>query len=300
MSLTVQQQATPLPTGKRLDEVRAGWSSALFMAPGTILMLVLFIVPIVYAFYLAFTNLQLTSPSSDFTGLSNFTRMIGDATFWGSLWTTVVFLLASAVIGQTVVGLALAVLMKSSWWPVRQIVGMIVVFAWILPEVTVAFIWYAFSHSGGTLGAILGSDQSYLITFPLVIVSLANLWRGVAFSMMIFSAGLRSISADALDAASVEGAGAARRFFSVSLPLMRPTIITNFLLVTISNLSTFTLVYVMTQGGPGTATNILPVYIYTVGFTYQSLGYAAMISLALVVLGGVFSGLYVRTLRGGL
>ncbi len=288
------------PLGPRLDQRRFELGSLLYLVPATVVMGVLFMAPIVFAVYLAFTNLTLTGPQAldwGFTGTTNVSRLMGDFTFWSSLWTTIIFLLGSAVIGQTVLGMILAVTMRSSYAPVSGAVGLIVVFAWILPEVTAAFIWYAFAQSGGTLGKVLGIETNVLTAAPLTIVSLANLWRGVAFSMMVFSAGLRGIPQDALDAAAIEGAGAWRRFWSVTLPLLRTTIATNLLLVTISNLSTFTLVYVMTQGGPGNATNILPVYSYTTGFIYQNLGYSTTISLALILIGGLFSGLYVMTLR---
>jgi multiple sugar transport system permease protein len=118
---------------------------------------------------------------------------------------------------------------------------------------------------------------------------MANLWRHVAFSMLMFSAALRNVPPDVLEAAEIEGASAWRRVVSVTLPIMRPTIVTNLLLVTIANLSTFTLIYVMTQGGPGMDTATLAIYVYLQAFSFNQLGYGTAVALLLVLLGAAFS-----------
>ena len=99
------------------------------------------------------------------------------------------------------------------------------------------------------------------------------------------------------EAAELEGASAGRRLWAVTLPLLRPTIITNLLLVTLLNLSEFTLIYAMTQGGPGTATMTLPLYVYQQAFTFFQLGYGTAIALVLVLIGAGFSLLFVRAAR---
>ena len=102
---------------------------------------------------------------------------------------------------------------------------------------------------------------------------------------------------EVLEAAEVEGASVWRRYRQVILPLMRPTILTNLLLVTILNLSEFTLIYAMTQGGPGIETMTLPLYVYQEAFVFHQLGYGTAISLVLVLIGAVFSLLFVRAAR---
>jgi multiple sugar transport system permease protein len=114
---------------------------------------------------------------------------------------------------------------------------------------------------------------------------------------LVFSAGLRNLPTEVLEAAEVEGASVWRRYTRVILPLLRPTIVTNLLLVTILNLSEFTLIYVMTQGGPGTETMTLPLYVYQEAFNFHQLGYGTAISLVLVLIGALFSLLFVRASR---
>jgi multiple sugar transport system permease protein len=287
--------------GPRLDRERFQWASLAMLTPALALLGLLFIFPVIYSGYLGFTNLALVGARSrdyGFTGLDNIVRMLGDYVFIKSSWLTILFVVGSAIIGQSVLGMVLAILLRNAVIPIRLVVGSIVIVAWVLPEITVALVWYAFSQAGGTLSILLGhQDINFLVLAPMLIVSVANLWRNVAFSMLVFSAGLRNLPTEVLEAAEVEGASVVRRYRQVILPLMRPTILTNLLLVTILNLSEFTLIYAMTQGGPGIETMTLPLYVYQEAFVFHQLGYGTAISLVLVLIGAVFSLLFVRAAR---
>ena len=231
-------------------------------------------------------------------GSTNPRRLLHDPIFFQSVRLTLIFVVGSGMVGQTLLGLALALLMRRSPAPVRLSVGALVVTAWVIPEVTAAFIWYAFAQAGGTLGIILGTPgTNFLFAAPMATISAANLWRGTAFSMLVFAGALRNVPAEVLEAAEVEGASRWQRLVSVTLPLIGPTIVTNLLLVTILNLSDFTLIYTMTQGGPGTSTMTMPIYIYQEAFTYYQLGYGTAISLVLILIGAALSLLFVRTTR---
>ena len=287
--------------GRRQDRRTIDWPSLVLLLPGAALLGLLFLFPIGYAVYLGFTNLQLVGLNANnywWTGLTNLRRMAGDTVFWHSVRITVVFLVGSAIVGQSVLGMALALLMRRALAIVRLSVGAVVVAVWVLPEITAALVWYAFTQAHGTLAIATGQPaKNFLFASPLLIVSVANLWRNVAFSMLVYSAGLRNLPTEVGEAAELEGASAARRLFSVTLPLLRPTIVTNLLLVTLLNLSEFTLIYAMTQGGPGVATMTLPLYVYQQAFTYYSLGYGTAIALVLVVIGALFSIVFVRASR---
>jgi multiple sugar transport system permease protein len=287
--------------GPRQDRQRFQWSSLVMLAPSLALLGVLFVFPVLYACYLGFTNLALVGSRSrdyEFTGLDNVTRMLGDYVFTNGAVLTIIFVVGSAIIGQSLLGMVLAILLRNAHFSVRAVIGSIVIVAWVLPEITVALIWYAFSQAGGTLSILLRHPETnFLVLVPMLIVSLANLWRNVAFSMLVFSAGLRNLPTEVLEAAEVEGASAFRRYRLVVLPLLKPTIVTNLLLVTILNLSEFTLIYAMTQGGPGNETMTLPLYVYQQAFVFHELGYGTAISLVLVLIGAVFSLLFVRASR---
>jgi multiple sugar transport system permease protein len=272
-----------------------------WLTPAAALVIGLFLVPIGYAIYLGFTNLELLGPTAQhfsFTGLANAQRMIHDPVFWSSVKLTLIFVIGSGIIAQTVFGLALALLGQRAHVSVRASVGSVVVLAWVLPEICVSFIWYAFSQAGGTLSVLTGnSGNDLLSTAPLLIVCVANAWRGTAFSMLVLSAGLRNVPAEADEAAQLEGASYWKRLVKVTLPIIRPTLMINMLLITLGTISDFTLIFAMTQGGPGNQTAILPVYMYIEAFQFNALGYGTTIALALMVIGALLSVFYIRQLR---
>ena len=282
---------------------RVSGITLLLLAPALVLLLVFFLAPLVDAVYLSFTNGELEGVHArvyQFIGLSNYVRLFSDSFLANSLLQTVIFVGASAIVGQSVLGLLLALLMENAWTWLRASVGAIVITAWVIPEIAAAVIWTAFSQSGGTLDVLLGSAQAqtnWLVAAPMLIVCVANLWRNVALSMLLFAAGLRNISHEIKEAAMLDGASTWQRLVGVILPIMRPIIVTNFILVTISNLSDFTLIYALTHGGPGNATQTLPLYIYEQAFSYYELGYGTAVAMLLIAIGAVASLVYVRLLR---
>jgi multiple sugar transport system permease protein len=281
---------------QRLRPTTLAW-----LTPAAALVIGLFLVPIGYAIYLGFTNLELLGPTAQhfsFTGLTNASRLIHDPVFWSSVKLTLVFVVGSGIIAQTILGLALALLGQRAHVSIRASVGAVVVLAWVLPEICVSFIWYAFSQAGGTLSILTGhSKDDLLSTVPLLIVCVANAWRGTAFSMLVLSAGLRNVPAEADEAAQLEGASYWKRLIKVTLPIIRPTLMINMLLITLGTISDFTLIFAMTQGGPGNQTAILPVYMYIEAFQFNALGYGTTIALALMVIGALLSVFYIRQLR---
>ena len=301
MTALLEAPAEIEATGARQDRERFKITTFAWLTPAAILLVALFLVPTIYAIYLGFTNLQLLGPHAQnysFTGFANLNRLVHDPVFWYSVKLTLIFVIGSGIIAQTLLGLGLALLGQRAHVSVRATVGSVVIVAWVLPEIAVAFIWYAFGQAGGMLSEIVGRPgEDLLSTVPLLIVCVANTWRGTAFSMLILSAGLRNVPQEVDEAAQLEGARYLRRLFRVTLPIMRPTIVTTMLLITIGTISDFTLIYAMTQGGPGNQTAILPVYMYIEAFQFNALGYGTAIALALILIGALLSIVYVRQLR---
>ncbi|WP_297751335.1 carbohydrate ABC transporter permease [uncultured Tessaracoccus sp.] len=277
---------------------------ALPLAPAVLMLGVFLAGPIVWSLYSAFTNAALTGPNAQnpqWVGGANFAKLFTDPTFPNALWLTLVFVLFSAIIGQNGLGMALALLMQVSGRTIARLTGTIVVVAWILPEIVAAFALYAFFVGDGMLDqgmAIIGlAPGNWLYTAPLVAVILANIWRGTAFSMMIYQAAFSGIPDDVLEAAQIDGAGAWQRFTRVSLPMIRTSIGTNLMLITLQTLSVFTLVWVMTKGGPSNRSMILPVYAYEQAFSFYDIGYGSAIATVMLLVGAVFGLTYVRLLR---
>jgi len=290
-----------IPAGRRQDRVRFQRSSIPLLLPATILLVVLFLGPVAYSFYYGFTNLELIGPTAthyQFTGLTNFNQMVSDPIFGQSLYLTAFFVVGSGVIGATGIGLMLAIAMQSSLAVVRILIGALVVVCFMLPPITVAMVWYAASTAGGTLTTLFGSPSSdFLHSFPMVLVGAANTWSLAGLAMLLFAAALRNIPREVVESAELESATAVQRFFRITLPLLKPTILTTVLLMTLLSLANFTIVYIMTAGGPGTETMILPVYSYQQAFQFNHLAYGALIGDAMVLLATVVSFFYVRVSR---
>ncbi len=278
--------------------------AALFLAPAVVAMTIFFFGPVLWTFYISFTNVALTGPTAthyQFTGLKNFSIMFSSRSFWQAVLVSLYYLAGSALIGQTVLGLLLALLMQRANAAVRAVVGGIVIAAWVIPEIVKAFTWFAFLSQGGTLDNILqwlGLPQpAWLFTQPLLSVIVANTWAGTAFSMMVYSAALSGVPGELVEAARIDGASLWQTLFRVVLPVIKNSIMTNTILITLQTLGDFTLVYAMTGGGPGTQTSVLPVYMYQQAFSFYQLGYGSALSMILLLIGIVASLFYIKLLR---
>jgi multiple sugar transport system permease protein len=268
-------------------------------------LLVLFLAgPILSSMYGSLTNSALTGPAAanpTFVGFQNYISLFASRDFPVSVVVTIVFVFGSAVVGQNVVGMLLALLMRSGSRAVSGVVSTFVIGAWVLPEIVGAFAAYAFFSSKGTLNAILSAfgiaGPSWLFAFPLLSVVLANIWRGTAFSMLVYSAALQEIPPEITEAAQVDGARGTKRFFLVTLPMIRQSIGTNLMVVTLQTLSVFTLIYVMTGGGPGNSTLTLPILAYQNAFQFSQLGYGTAIATILLLVGALFAVAYIRALQ---
>lgn len=273
------------------------------LAPSIVLLGLFVAGPILWCFYAAFTNSALSGIAArrpKFVGLDNFTTAFTSPDVASSLWLTVVFVVLSAVVGQNGLGILLAVFLQHRGKLLRGIVGTVVVAAWVLPEVVAAFAIYAFLNAQGTLNEVLGwfgLSQNWLYTAPMLAVVLANIWRGTAFSMLVYQAALSEVPSDLVEAAQVDGAGPVRRFWHVVLPVIRRTVVTNLMLITLQTLGVFGLIYVLTAGGPDNKTRTLPLLMYEQAFKFGQIGYGTAIALVLLVLGAVFSLVYIRSLK---
>ncbi|MER6081881.1 sugar ABC transporter permease [Streptomyces sp. NPDC001833] len=272
------------------------------LTPALVLILLFLGGPIVYCAWIAFTDLQLTGQAhSSFVGFANFRRAFRDDAFLNAVWLTLVFTVLSSLVGQNTLGLALAALMRRASKPVRTLTGGIVITAWVLPEVVAGFLLYAFFRREGTLNAILDllhlPSRNWLFTLPILAVSFANVWRGTAFSMLVYSAALDEIPHEIEESAEVDGAGGWRRMWHITLPMIRRSIGTNLMLNTLQTLSVFGLIWVMTRGGPGDKSQTLPLFMYEQAFQNSMIGYGTAVALLLLLVGSLFSVVYMRLLR---
>lgn len=275
-----------------------------FLLPSWVLLLLFFIGPVVLTFFFSFTNLAMTGAAAQhlqFVGFDNFVKMFGDPDFRTSVLETLVFVFLSAVLGQCLLGFILAFLLKGKNPAFRRIFGLIIIAAWVTPEVVVGFCWVAFLSEHGTANWIVGlfgiKPIAWLFKFPMTSVVIANIWRGTAFSMMVFQSALDDIPDEIEEAAIMDGANRFQVVTKIVIPMIKGSVATNLMLVTLSTLGVFTLIYTMTGGGPGVQTSTLPIFMYKQAFVSYQLGYGTAISLVLLVIGAAASLIYMRMLK---
>ncbi|QDZ14849.1 carbohydrate ABC transporter permease [Humibacter ginsenosidimutans] len=308
-SLTQTAVATGAPgrggdSPSRPHRARRAFGRTLPLLPAMIMVAIFLLGPVIEAFYGSFTNMALTgaaAQTTEFIGFQNYIQLFQNPDFLKSVWLTILFVVGSAIIGQNVLGLALAMLMRSGHKVVSGIVGTLVVTSWVVPEVVGAFCAYAFFNGGGTLNAILGvvglKGPDWLYVVPMVSVILANIWRGTAFSMMVYSAAITEVPEEITESAEIDGASGWKRLIYITLPMIRRSISTNLMLTTLQTLSVFGLIYIMTAGGPGTDSSTLPVLAYQEAFKFSQLGLGTAIAVVMLIIGAVFSVIYIRALK---
>jgi multiple sugar transport system permease protein len=280
-----------------------------FLTPALVLLAGFTIWPAVWAIYQSFTNKALTgfeARSPRFVGLENYTRLLGDPDFHSSMLRTFVFVLLSAVIGQTIFAFLIAYLMADR---PRWRLGFMPLFAVLfllplaVPEAVAALLWASMANgtSEGLLNRGLGlvglGPVEWLQAHAFETVTVVNIWRGIPFAMVLFAAAIESIPRTVLEASLIDGASAWQQFRRVVVPILRPQILTFLMLTTITTFGIFGLVFFLTRGGPGNVTEIIGIYIFQQAFQFFQigLGSAAGVLLLLVLL--VLGAYYVWLMR---
>ena len=264
----------------------------LYSAPALILIVAVMMVPLVLGISYAFRDIQLLNPfSGGFIGLDHFRALSQDQAFYRALKNTLWWTGASVFL-QFFFGLILALLLDKPFYG-RGIVQALVFLPWAVPTFLAGLNWaWMFNPVIGPLPhwlyalGILSepnnilSDPHLAMWGPIV----ANVWWGIPFFAITLLAALQAIPRDLYEAASIDGAGPAQRFWSITLPFLAPTIAITVLLRTVWISNFADLIIVMTNGGPADRTQIVASYIFTQAFKRLDFGYASAIALVLLVL----------------
>ena len=264
----------------------------LFILPIVVLVLALVAYPFTYAVYLSMTRKFVGMPPV-FVGLENYIRLASDGFFLRAIWNSFIFTFGSVVF-KLGLGMVMAIVLTSNIRFRSFFTGVLLV-PWVAPTVVSAlnFLWI-YDGSLGVLNYML--TKVFGITsqgigwlsepgWAMASVIFVNIWRGFPFFGISFLAGMKAIPAELYEAASVDGANAVQRFLHITLPALRNIMIIVVLLSTIWTFNDFGIVYILTKGGPGGATMVLPVFTYEMAFGAQRLGDA--IAVALYMLPGL-------------
>lgn len=281
----------------------------LFLAPALVFIAVFLIYPFFSIFIMGFTNQSLlgaTAQNPEFVGLKNYTDLFNPEIWMRrgqmghSLLLTAQFVIGSALIGQGLLGLTLAVLFNRRKGVLREVVYTLAIVAWIIPDVVVAFAWFAYLDPNGTLNIVLRSlginAIDWLFDYPMLSITLFNTWRGAAFSMLLFSSALSSLPPSHLETADVIGANGWQKFKDILLPQISRYILTDLLLITLWTFNTFT-PFLITRGGPTFRTDLISIYTYRVGLQDFQFGKGSAIAMVVMTINLLIAGLYLLAAR---
>jgi len=292
-----------VPSARKRRRLQRRGLLPLLLGPSVLLIALFVIAPAVYSLYLGFTNTQLTGFAArdpKFVGIDNYTYLLSSPDFLGSLGRTGVFVLFSAIIGQTVLGMLAALLLSRKWMRGKGLFGAAVLLPMVVPEVVASLAWASVlsPRADGTLNRLidlLGAQPvAWLQAAPMVCIIVVNVWRGIAFAMIMFQAALEDVPEELIEASRIDGASARQVFTNVTLPLIRGPVFLYLLLTTITTVGVFGLVYFLTQGGPGSSTQLVSIYIFEHAFEYSQIGLGSAASVVLLVVLLVLGLTYVR------
>jgi len=274
---------------------------ALFLAPALAVLLSLSIYPLIYSVTI---SLQRETAAGVTWTLANFTRLVSDNFFWTALAHTFVYAVA-ALTFEFLLGLGLALLLNDQirgrgFFRASLLVPM------MLPPVVVGVVWRLmlnpnFGAVNGTLKQFgIDTDNLTWTASPklaMVSVIAVDVWQWTPFVFLVLLAGLQAIPQEPYEAALIDGSSRWQTFWHVTLPLLKPSILIVLLLRTMDLLRVFDQIFILTEGGPGFATETISLYIYRTAFRFFDFGYAAAMSFVLLALTNVISAFYIKFLQ---
>jgi multiple sugar transport system permease protein len=277
-----------------------------YVAPTSALLIVLMLVPIVMVIGYSFLDNVILNKNPEVVGFDNYVEVLSDSVFHTAIANTFIFVTAS-VAAHLVIGLAFAMMLNSTLIGPRiiSLFRGIFILPWLFTAAIVAVLWRMLLAPDGVanylLGAVglTGGDTLWLADPAMALgsVTFINIWSGYPFFMISLLAGLQGIPADLNEAARVDGAGPLQRFWNVTIPQLKPIIISMALLDFIWTSQQFALIWMTTGGGPIIATEMLSTYTYKLAFAKYEFALASTSAVLVLLLSMVLAILYVRHQR---
>jgi len=278
------------------------------LVPSAVVVFGIVVYPVLRTVYSSF--LDVVSPIPDvphpFVGLDHYKDILTSADFWSSIRRTAYFTFVSTGL-ELAFGVLLGLLLNEKVRG-RWVFRAVVILPWALPTIVNGAMWRnIFNPDYGALNALL--TQLHLIDhyrswlgdpfLALNMVTLADVWKNTSLAAFFVLAGLQTIRGELYEAAKVDGAGAVRAFFSITLPLLRPTIAVILVLRTIEAFKVFDIIYIMTRGGPANGTQTIAYQTYLQAFSNERFGYGSALAVLIVFFIMGFAVVYIRMLRRG-
>ena len=299
---TARRPATPGVPPKRKGFLGLDRDGLMPAVPALIPVLLFSMYPLLRGIYLGFTDAEAGRNSeTSFTGFDNYTQLLGDSYFWDSFRIGLIWAFGVTIL-QFFASLGLALLLNQKL-RLRWLARTLALVPWAMPPVVIGIMWRLVYHpNAGILNStlkdlgIIDSNVEWLSSLSLALpaVIVVGVWSGMPQTTVVLLAGLQSVSEELKEAAAVDGAGPWQRFRNVTWPALRPIVTAMTTLDFIWNFNSFSLVYVLTEGGPGGSTRLPMLFAYEEAFRYGNYGYAAALGNAMVLVIAVFVVFYLR------
>jgi multiple sugar transport system permease protein len=274
----------------------------ILVAPAFVLRLSTAAYPIAQTILLSFTNLDLLKGTNSYIGLQNYTAMTKNASVTASVSFTIIYVVASTVL-NLVVGMGIAQLLNATFrgrWFARTIN----LIPWAIPTIVAGYVfrWLLDDKFGLIPVWVQAFTGAHWIVFinpnaSRLAVILVQVWKEAPFMAVIFLAGMQGVPLDLYEAARVDGANAWQRFWNITIPMIKPLVITMGIFRLIWSLASFDLVYGLTQGAPGVATSVIALQIFQQGINFFKFGFASALSVVLLLLVGIVGLIALRLYR---
>jgi multiple sugar transport system permease protein len=276
----------------------------LFLTPAFAILLIFLIFPLFWNIYISFHDVSFITilKNWEYSGWTNFVDLLNDLNFYTSLRTTVLFVAGSVAL-QFTIGMLMAVLLSQK---VRAagVLRAIFIIPWTISAVIAAFSFkFIFDYNFGILNYIfqqIGLQPVGWLSDPNIVIwslVIANVWYGTPFTMLFITAGLLSINPSIYEAAVIDGATKFRSFLRITLPLLKPFIVINLILITMWSVNFFDLQLVMTGGGPLFASTTASLYMYRQAFEFGLLSKGAAAGLILIIINISVAFVYLKLLK---
>ncbi|TDD68234.1 sugar ABC transporter permease [Jiangella aurantiaca] len=303
-TVTAPPPTTPRPKqpGRRRTFLGLDRDGLMLAVPALIPVVLFSLYPLLRGIYLGFTDAQAgRNAATEFTGFENYTQLLGDSYFWESFRIGLIWAFGVTIL-QFFASLGLALLLNQKL-RLRWLARTLALVPWAMPPVVVGIMWRLVYHpNAGILNSVLtdlriiDSNVEWLSSLSLALpaVIVVGVWSGMPQTTVVLLAGLQSVSEELKEAAAMDGAGPWQRFRNVTWPALRPVVTAMTTLDFIWNFNSFSLVYVLTEGGPGGSTRLPMLFAYEEAFRYGNYGYAAALGNAMVLVIAVFVVFYLR------
>lgn len=275
------------------------------LTPMFVLLGAIVVYPICYSVYLSFQYYVLTDKRNrHFIGLENYLAVFRDATFWGALKNTLIWV-AVTLLAQFITGMLLACLLNKPFRG-RGIVRSVTLLPWVTPGVVISLMWRLI-YDGGNLGilndlmkktGLIAQNVPWLASADTALGAqiVSMVWQGIPFFAIMILAAMQGIPTDLYEAAEVDGCSAWKKYWYVTWPFILPTVIITIFLRIVWIANNTELIYTMTQGGPGTSSLTVSVYTYMQAQKSMNFGYASALSIVMTVMLSGFMILYINLL----